>query len=82
MPLLFLAATGMNSQYRKPAPLMLKFYEKKYGAVTIKDSLYCGDAAGRPSDHSADDLKFAANTGLPFLTPEEMFLGETPTKTE
>ena len=76
--MLFLAATGMNSQYRKPGPLMLKHYEKKFGAVKYKESVYCGDAAGRPGDHSADDLKFASNVGLPFETPEQMFLGEKP----
>lgn len=44
----------------------------------MKESFYCGDAAGRkgpPKDFSDTDLKFAINVKLPFLTPEEYFLG-------
>ncbi len=50
----------------------------------MKDSFYCGDAAGRPKtetrpkDFSDSDIKFAANVGLKFLTPEELFLDEKP----
>lgn len=48
----------------------------------MKESFYCGDAAGRPKtatrpkDFNDTDLKFALNVGLPFLTPEQFFLGE------
>ena len=49
--------------------------------IDFKNSLYCGDAAGRPKvgnqrkDFSDADLKFAINNNLPFKLPEEVFLG-------
>lgn len=36
---------------------------------------YCGDACGRKGDHSSSDRYFAENCGIPFFTPEEIFLG-------
>ncbi len=48
--------------------------------VDIKDSFFCGDAAGRKDakhkDFSDTDLKFALNVGIQFKTPENLFLGE------
>jgi len=32
----------------------------------MKESFYCGDAAGRPSDHTSDDLFFANAVGWKF----------------
>ncbi|PRQ72955.1 Polynucleotide kinase 3 phosphatase-domain containing protein [Rhodotorula toruloides] len=39
------------------------------------ESLFVGDAAGRPGDHNDSDRKLAINCGLRFFTPEEFFLG-------
>uniref|UniRef100_A0A6C0KEA2 Uncharacterized protein n=1 Tax=viral metagenome TaxID=1070528 RepID=A0A6C0KEA2_9ZZZZ len=39
------------------------------------DSVFVGDAAGRPGDYSACDRAFATNTGLRFMTPEQYFEG-------
>ena len=53
--------------------------------VDLKESFYCGDAAGRPAtknkekDFSDSDLKFAKNTGLKFYTPESLFLDQPMT---
>lgn len=44
--------------------------------VDFENSFYCGDAAGRAGDHSNDDMLFAQNVGLKFLTPEMLFLGQ------
>jgi len=38
-------------------------------------SFFCGDAAGRPGDHSAADYMFALNIGAAFVTPEALFEG-------
>ena len=42
--------------------------------ISLKDSFYCGDAAGRKSDFSDTDKLFANSVGLKFLLPEEYFL--------
>jgi bifunctional polynucleotide phosphatase/kinase len=47
--------------------------------INKTDSFFCGDAAGRKTkthkDFSDSDLKFALNVGVPFKTPEVLFLG-------
>ena len=64
---------------------MWQIFCKKHNCnakIDVKESFYCGDAAGRPAtqtrekDFSADDKAFAANVGLTFHTPESLFLGE------
>ena len=53
--------------------------------IDMKQSFYCGDAAGRPArngvkkDFSDADLKFGAKIGLKFHTPESFFLGQSMT---
>ena len=58
--------------------------------IDIKNSFYCGDAAGRPvgwngdkkckRDFSVSDRKFASNIGIKFYTPEPMFLNHNECK--
>ena len=94
----FMAAIGGSTdRYRKPSPAMWRHFCKNLnGALEIdmKESFYCGDAAGRPAtttskkDFSADDKIYAQTLGLTFHTPESLFLGEslvlpsTPSKTQ
>lgn len=72
IPLVF-AATGPDSIYRKPNPNMWTILQQYVPGIDITNSLFVGDAAGRPQDHSADDLGFARNNGLTFYTPEQIF---------
>lgn len=76
--MMFLAATE-SDQYRKPGVGMWKYLKddifQEY-KIDMKESFYCGDAAGRPKtasrskDFSDSDIKFAHNIGLKFYTPE------------
>ena len=75
----------MSDQYRKPGLGMWDYLKDNiFTGFTInkKESIYCGDAAGRPKtatrhkDFSDTDLKFALNVGLTFKTPEELFLDQ------
>ncbi|KAM9359157.1 bifunctional polynucleotide phosphatase/kinase [Symphorus nematophorus] len=73
--------------YRKPVMGMWNHLcDKANDGVTVDktQSLYVGDAAGRPEnwapgkkkkDFSCSDRLFALNIGLQFQTPEEYFLG-------
>jgi DNA 3'-phosphatase len=65
-----LIATG-HGCFRKPGTSLLSLLDNKI--IKGRHSFYCGDAAGRPNDHSDDDLYFAFHTKLPFLTPEKVF---------
>jgi len=58
-----------DDEYRKP----LIFAWKKYIKYETKNSFYCGDAMGRPHDHSDTDYKLALNLKLNFIPPEKMF---------
>uniref|UniRef100_A0A7N5JTZ8 Polynucleotide kinase 3'-phosphatase n=1 Tax=Ailuropoda melanoleuca TaxID=9646 RepID=A0A7N5JTZ8_AILME len=72
--------------YRKPVIGMwdhLREQANEGVPISIGDSVYVGDAAGRPAnwapgrkkkDFSCADRLFALNLGLPFATPEEFFL--------
>jgi bifunctional polynucleotide phosphatase/kinase len=84
IPMLFLAATK-SDQFRKPAVGAWEYLKNKVFkgcSIDMKNSFYCGDAAGRPKtatapkDFSDSDIKFAFNAGLAFKTPEEFFLDQ------
>uniref|UniRef100_A0A8D0V3J8 Polynucleotide kinase 3'-phosphatase n=1 Tax=Sus scrofa TaxID=9823 RepID=A0A8D0V3J8_PIG len=72
--------------YRKPVIGMwdhLREQGNEGVPISIGDSVFVGDAAGRPAnwapgrkkkDFSCADRLFALNLGLPFATPEEFFL--------
>ncbi|XP_006868280.1 PREDICTED: bifunctional polynucleotide phosphatase/kinase [Chrysochloris asiatica] len=72
--------------YRKPVTGMWDYLQEQANEdvpISIGDSHYVGDAAGRPAnwapgrkkkDFSCADRLFALNLGLPFSTPEEFFL--------
>ena len=72
-----LCSTGKN-EFRKPFSTF--YYD--FVSFEIRDicdrnkSFYCGDACGRPGDHSDCDYKFAMNCLLTFYTPEQLFLGQ------
>ncbi|KAK2846924.1 hypothetical protein Q5P01_009923 [Channa striata] len=86
LPVQVFVATGPGI-YRKPVMGMWNHLcdEANDGvAVDKSESLYVGDAAGRPEnwapgkkkkDFSCSDRLFALNIGLQFHTPEEFFLG-------
>lgn len=62
---------------RKPSPSMWNMFVHKFNGGKIPtDSLFVGDAAGRPNDFSCSDRKFAHNARLKFFTPEQYFLGQ------
>lgn len=54
--------------HRKPFPT---FFENMN--INREKSFFCGDAAGRKSDHSDSDIKFAYNLRMIFRTPEYIF---------
>ncbi|XP_036691098.1 bifunctional polynucleotide phosphatase/kinase isoform X1 [Balaenoptera musculus] len=72
--------------YRKPVIGMWDHLQEQANEgvpISIGDSVFVGDAAGRPAnwapgrkkkDFSCADRLFALNLGLPFATPEEFFL--------
>jgi DNA 3'-phosphatase len=72
LPVILMMATAKD-QYRKPAAGMWSELLKLIPNVDVQKSFYCGDAANRPQDHSGDDIDFARNIKLRFMTPEEVF---------
>lgn len=82
VPALAFAATQKGDKdpcgFRKPRRGMWDFFVRTALGGREPDmdaSFFVGDAAGRPSDHSADDRGFAEAAGLRFLLPEEAFGG-------
>lgn len=87
VPVQAFVATG-NNCFRKPLTGMWQtLSDLKNDGVTIdmEQSIYVGDAAGRPEnklikkkkDHSHADRFFAANLELAFKTPEEHFVQQS-----
>lgn len=78
--MIFFASTLKSSNFRKPNRGMwlelLKILNVGTKEVCFENSFYCGDAAGRPDDHSSDDMLFARAIELKFMTPEMLFLNE------
>ncbi|XP_029781118.1 bifunctional polynucleotide phosphatase/kinase [Suricata suricatta] len=84
LPFQVLVATHAGL-YRKPVIGMWDHLQEQANEgvpISVGDSVFVGDAAGRPAnwapgrkkDFSCADRLFALNLGLPFATPEEFFL--------
>ena len=64
-----------NDSYRKPHTGMFnELLTLTSCEIDIKQSFYCGDAAGRQKDFSDSDRLFAYNCNLTFILPENCFL--------
>lgn len=68
---IFTVIAKKGDEYRKPFPKMIELLGFD---VDLKNSFYCGDAAGRHKDFACSDREFAHNVGIPFYTPENLFL--------
>lgn len=63
---------AMNKAFHKPNPA---FFLETFGSTFDQDSsFFVGDAAGREGDWSRNDIDVAAQIGVKFFTPEEVFL--------
>jgi len=75
---LFVYVAKKYDQYRKPNlglwDCVMQYYDPNERKKIIKNSFFCGDAAGRENDFSDTDRKFALNIGIQFYTPEEIFV--------
>jgi bifunctional polynucleotide phosphatase/kinase len=85
VPLLVFVATT-NDAFRKPNREIWDLFVRDHceAGVDVAECAFVGDAAGRKAgwngagakrDFSNSDRQFAANCGLPFHTPEALFLG-------
>ena len=73
----FFGATQKDYIFRKPSRGILDKFIELTNWTVLPDTIYVGDAAGRPGDHSTSDRHFAENSGLKFFTPEEFFLKQS-----
>lgn len=71
-PISVYCATASDYNY-KPMTGMWDLFVRHNGRTPAK-AFYCGDAAGRKDDFACSDKAFAENIGVPFHTPETMFL--------
>jgi len=63
-----------NKEYKKPNPEMWTDYIKDYPTeIDYENSLFVGDALGRPNDFSDSDKQFAINCNLSYQSPEQFF---------
>jgi bifunctional polynucleotide phosphatase/kinase len=70
VPIIIFAALG-HDHYRKP---FTTFWDMITDKLKVsKNSFYCGDACGRKTDFSDSDIKFAHNSGIKFMLPENLF---------
>ena len=58
---------------KKPNPNMYNLYTDKRAKVNKAESFYVGDALGRPGDFADSDKQFAINSGIQYISPEQMF---------
>lgn len=66
-----------EDMYRKPNigmwNYLTQYINQYYSTIKFVYASYTGDAAGRPSDFSDSDIKFAENIGIQFYIPEQIF---------
>jgi len=68
-----------RDRYRKPHTGTWEHYVATHcKGIRPAIAFFCGDAAGRPGDHSAVDYMYALNVAIPFITAESIFLSGTP----
>lgn len=73
LPVILLMSVSKD-EFRKPASGMWKYLSSLISNIDKEKSFYVGDAAGRQSDFSDSDKKFAEGLNLKFYTPEEFFI--------
>eukprot|EP00898_Chlorokybus_atmophyticus_P006386 jgi/Chlat1/6749/Chrsp50S00502 len=74
----FVACGASGDPFRKPETGMWEYFARHGNgdvAPDLKSSFFVGDAAGRPQDHGDSDQDFAKRIGVPFMVPEEVFMG-------
>ncbi len=72
-------ASTAHDRDRKPHTGTWEHFVSAYlGGDPPRFVVVCGDAAGRPGDHSNSDYAFAHNIGAQFITPENLFFGSDP----
>ncbi|CAH8863403.1 unnamed protein product [Trichobilharzia szidati] len=79
----------LEDKNRKPLTGMWDYLTEKGNSgvpIDLSESLYSGDAAGRPAsgnrkkDHSCCDRLFALNIGIRFVTPEVLWFDQPDTE--